>query len=808
MPSNARPQSSRERVDRTTLPSIHRGSERSNSAADKRVVIASSKLPPLSPSQDVYQEADRILPTVALSGRSAGTLHGELEEEEAELELGTVLTSMSNAKMELKQGSDGLQWQITGDVDPSSAPKVRSLAAAKLPLKQEFVEAFAGQSKPQPLEGEEGEGLAIRDPWEEWRQVRDDDEESDVDLGEEETNLKEQQLSEFEDLQLRVMSVIEAERKNKKAVVRNHKSVVAAHKRREADLAAEISMLKEEAVEMRATISSLSDEVSRLEGVEIYLLHSREHEQMRREDAEHQSLRLREAKDEAEEQRRRAEMARASFERELRELRNEIRSACEGVEEPLVMLRGLLGELCDKLRYDFSDTLEQCTHEGGEVQPSDPTTRLVMANIGMFGELGSLVEALRGMLLLLGGLVGRPGADADDMPARELLAGAVTWAIGSSLPNCFAEVKGACESVTATAAAMAERTSSDGHAMQMLGEENVALRERLSALEHFELERDEAWAKVEVLQREVDNLLLEKKGMEERLSNQMATMEKMVDERIQVCNAMVKLQADQEAGEALKREATNMKADISHLELEKSALTSENNKNRDQLGQYTTKCMELSEAYQELDNTCTQKQQRVEDMIEQRAQMEQKMKPLQNLVEQLKAERESLKQQLTEKIELQDAGKAEMLALQQKLQAQVHVIDSLTSGSNGLQTKMSEQGASMQLLNQQAVDAARELSDSNATVNRMKESLEEISGKERYKTQVNERLISERAQLDHQIAVLRQQLENAELEKEESIIKLKEQVHVTEQLANERQQLLRTLKQESETINKLSGVTI
>merc|ERR1711959_723735 len=112
------------------------------------------------------------------------------------------------------------------------------------------------------------------------------------------------------------------------------------------------------------------------------------------------------------------------------------------------MLRALLGELCDKLRFDFGDSLDP----GGQEGAHDPTTRLVMANIGMFGELGSLVESLRGMLLLLGGLVGRPGADADDMPARELLAGAVTWAIGSSLPNCFAEVKGACEAVTATAA--------------------------------------------------------------------------------------------------------------------------------------------------------------------------------------------------------------------------------------------------------------------------------------------------------------------------------------------------------------------
>ena len=121
------------------------------------------------------------------------------------------------------------------------------------------------------------------------------------------------------------MSVIEAERKNKKAIVRNHKSVVAAHKKREADLVAEIVVLKEEAVEMRATISSLSDEVSRLEAVEVQLLWAREHEAMRREDAEHQAIRLKEAKEEAEEQRRRAEMARSSFERELRELRNEIR---------------------------------------------------------------------------------------------------------------------------------------------------------------------------------------------------------------------------------------------------------------------------------------------------------------------------------------------------------------------------------------------------------------------------------------------------------------------------------------------------
>merc|ERR1712224_515383 len=161
---------------------------------------------------------------------------------------------------------------------------------------------------------------------------------------------------------------------------------------------------------------------------------------------------------------------------------------------------------------------------------------------------------------------------------------------------------------------------------------------------------------------------------------------------------------------------------------------------------------------------------------------------------------------LKEKIEQQDTGKAEMLALQQKLQAQEHVIDSLTSGSSGLQAKMNEQANSMALLNQQSTDAARDLSDAHATINRLKEQLEEISGKERYKTQVNERLIQERSQLDHTISVLRQQLENAEGERKECVEKLKHQVHTSEQLATERTQLLRQLKQESETINKLSGV--
>jgi len=802
MPSSSRPVSSTERVD---LPAINRPNShsRANSAAEKRGVVGAGKLPPLS--------AKNVQANASPTSQQAQSLPAD--QAVAGADLNTVMTSMANAQLVLQQGESGLTWKISGDVLGNESEQVKALAAAhaqKQPLHKDFKEAYKNQRPlADPLETDEegASGVGVVDPWQEWRRVRDDDEESDVDLGEEESNLKDEQLEQFEDLQLRVMSVIEAERKNKKAVTRNHKAVVAAHKQRESDLMAEIVMLKEEAVEMRATIASLSDEVSRLENVEGLLLQRCEREAMRREDVEHIALRLKEHNIEAEEARRRAEMARASFERELRELRNEIRSACEGVEEPLVMLRSLLGELCDKLRFDFGDSLDTSTPDGA-AKAHDPTTRLVMANIGMFGELGSLVESLRGMLLLLGGLVGRPGADADDMPARELLSGAVTWAIGSSLPNCFAEVKGACESVTATAAAMAERTSSDGHAMQMLGEENNTLRERLSALEHFELERDEAWAKVEVLQREVDNLLLEKKGMEERLSNQMATMEKMVDERIQVCNAMVKLQADQEAGEQLKREATNMRADIEQLELSEHTLKLETKKQQDQLQHYTTKCMELTEAYQELENTCTTKQQRLEDMIEQRAQMEMQMKPLQNLRDQLTAERESLKQQLQEKNEQADAGKAEMLALQQKLQAQVHVIDSLTSGSNGLQAKMTEQGGSMQLLNQQAVDAARELSDANATVNRMKESLEEISGKERYKTQVNERLIAERAQLDHQIAVLAQQLESAEHEKGEAVVKLKEQVHVSEQLASERQQLLRQLKQESETINKLSGVTV
>jgi len=633
-----------------------------------------------------------------------------------------------------------------------------------------------------------------------------EDSDSDVDLGEEEMDTKAEQMYQFEKLQKKVIKVIDSEAANKRAVARNHKAMVAAHKKREADLNAEIEILKSDAVEMRATIASLSDEVARLEKVELHLLRAREHEAMEKADAEHRALLYREAKEEAEEQRRRAEMARASFERELRELRNEIRSACEGVEEPLVMLRSLLGELCDKLRFDFASALAECEVVDGDVRPSTPTTRLVMANVNMFGELGSLVEALRGLLLLLGGLVGRPGADASDMPARELLSGAVTWAIGSSLPNCFAEVKGACEAVTATAAAMAERTSADGHAVQMLGEENVTLRERLRALEHFEQERDEAWAKVEVLQREVDNLLLEKKGMEERLSNQMATMEKMVDERIQVCNAMVKLQADQEAAEALRREATNMRADIEELTLAKETSDSENRTLREQLGDYMTKLTKLREEHSELENTCLMKQQRIEEMIDQRAEFENKIKPLQNLVEQLRGERQSLQLQLREKIEQQDSGKVEMLALQQKLQAQVHVIDSLTSGSSGLQAKLNDQEQSMKTINQQSNDAVRDLSDAHATINRLKEQLEEISGKERYKTQVNERLIQERSQLDHSISVLKQQLENAEGERRECVEKLKRQVHTSEQLATERTQLLRQLKQESETINKLSGI--
>jgi pseudaminic acid cytidylyltransferase len=41
---------------------------------------------------------------------------------------------------------------------------------------------------------------------------------------------------------------------------------------------------------------------------------------------------------------------------------------------------------------------------------------------------------------------------------------------------------------------------------------------------------------VEALQREIENLLLEKRGMEERLSNQMVIMEKMADERMNVCS--------------------------------------------------------------------------------------------------------------------------------------------------------------------------------------------------------------------------------------------------------------------------------
>merc|ERR1712167_320112 len=98
---------------------------------------------------------------------------------------------------------------------------------------------------------------------------------------------------------------------------------------------------------------------------------------------------------------------------------------------------------------------------------------------------------------------------------------------------------------------------------------------------------------------------------------------------------------------------------------------------------------------------------------------------------------------------------------------------------NGLQAKMSEQASAMTLLNQQTTDAARELSDAHATINRLKEQLEEISGKERYKTQVNERLIQERSQLDHTISVLRQQLENAETERKECVDKLKTQVHTS-----------------------------
>lgn len=769
---------------------------RSHSATEKRLdaPTRSGVLPAISPGRDVPAMTDsdvfvpqpEPLPGTASAVQSAPGLATQT------MDPLSLIASLANCQFQMKENAETgkMEWTMSGVATDS----------ANAMATQQIMTSRSQQRKPPRSEADGEMGATF--PY----YPAEADSDSDVDLGEEETDTKAEQLYQFEKLQKKVIKVIDAENANKKAVARNHKAVVAAHKKREADLNAEIEVLKSEAVEMRATIASLSDEVARLEKVELHLLRAREHEAMEKADAEHRALLLREAKEEAEEQRRRAEMARASFERELRELRNEIRSACEGVEEPLVMLRSLLGELCDKLRFDFASALSECEVVDGDVRPSTPTTRLVMANVNMFGELGSLVEALRGLLLLLGGLVGRPGADATDMPARELLSGAVTWAIGSSLPNCFAEVKGACEAVTATAAAMAERTSADGHAVQMLGEENVTLRERLRALEHFEQERDEAWAKVEVLQREVDNLLLEKKGMEERLSNQMATMEKMVDERIQVCNAMVKLQADQEAAEALRREATNMRADLEELGLAKETADGENKNLREQLGDHMSKLTKLREEHSELDNTCIMKQQRIEEMIDQRAEFENKIKPLQNLVEQLRGERQSLQQQLQEKIEQQDAGKAEMLALQQKLQAQVHVIDSLTSGSSGLQAKMNEQANSMTLLNQQTTDAARDLSDAHATINRLKEQLEEISGKERYKTQVNERLIQERSQLDHTISVLRQQLENAEGERKECVGKLKQQVHTSEQLATERTQLLRQLKQESETINKLSGV--
>merc|ERR1711881_740895 len=102
--------------------------------------------------------------------------------------------------------------------------------------------------------------------------------------------------------------------------------------------------------------------------------------------------------------------------------------------------------------------------------------------------------------------------------------------------------------------------------------------------------------------------------MDERLSNQMATMEKMGDERIQVCNAMVKLQADQEAAEALRREATNMRADLEELGLQKDTAEGENRTRREQLGDQMGKPTKLREEYSEMENTCNKKQQRIEEM--------------------------------------------------------------------------------------------------------------------------------------------------------------------------------------------------
>ena len=61
-------------------------------------------------------------------------------------------------------------------------------------LQRKFEADYKNQGSSPAPQGSPDEGgdaqIMLRDPWSEWRAVRDDDEESDVDLGEEEADLK------------------------------------------------------------------------------------------------------------------------------------------------------------------------------------------------------------------------------------------------------------------------------------------------------------------------------------------------------------------------------------------------------------------------------------------------------------------------------------------------------------------------------------------------------------------------------------------------------------------------------------------
>ena len=159
-------------------------------------------------------------------------------------------------------------------------------------------------------------------------------------------------------------------------------------------------------------------------------------------------------------------------------------------------------------------------------------------------------------------------------------------------------------------------------------EANLKLRQQLAALDGVEEERDHDVKALQAMQLQIDDMTAERNKM----SKQIATM---VDERAAVQAAGSQLGAERAAFDQEKKDAGDMKLQIDHPEQQHAAGESWSQKLQSQLQLYTTKCMQLTEAYLELEQANIAKEGRLQKLFYHHAEMEFEMQLLQMLQMQL-----------------------------------------------------------------------------------------------------------------------------------------------------------------------------